>query len=158
MSRLNYPQISPDITKALYALEKAVVSGSIEKKLTDLVKIRASQMNGCLLCTDMHSKEATIHEERPLRLIPLPFWRESALFTDRERAALEWTELLTKIPPHGVEDEDFKKVSAHFNEKELSDLTLMIGTINLWNRLGVAFRPEAGSMDKIMGLEKAGLR
>jgi len=158
MSRLNYAQVSPEITKALYGLEKSVSTGAIEKKTYDLVKLRASQLNGCALCTDMHSKEAIIHDERPLRLLHLPIWRESNLFSPRERAALEWTELLTNIPAHGIEDEAFAKVSAHFNEKEVSDLTLLIGTINLWNRLGVSFRAEPGSMDKFMGLDKAGLK
>lgn len=156
--RVNYQKHSPQAFDALMALEKSLESSSLDKTLKNLVKIRASQLNGCLFCLDMHSKEALKHDERILRLIHLPGWRESSLFTEKEKAALEWTELLTKIGTHGAEDEDFKKVSAYFSEKELADLTLAIAAINAWNRLGVAFRSEPGGLDKYLGLDKLGLK
>ncbi len=156
--RLNYSHFSPEATKALYGLSQALHDkSSIDPLLIDLCHIRASQVNSCAFCLDMHSKEATIHGERALRLLHLPVWRESNLFTDRERAALEWTELLTELGAHGVSDEQYAKMKAFFTEKEISDLTLSIATINAWNRLGVAFKPTPGSSDKLLGLEKAGL-
>lgn len=156
--RNTYPKNSPEITKALYDLSQTLEAKStVDRLITELCKIRASQLNNCAFCVDMHSKEATIHGERALRLLHLPVWRESNLFTEKERAALEWTELLTKIGAHGVSDSDYEKIKAHFSEKEISDLTLALATINAWNRLGVAFRPVPGSSDKAFGLEKAGL-
>jgi AhpD family alkylhydroperoxidase len=156
--RINYPQLSPEVTKALYGLSQALATKtSVDRTVTELCKIRASQMNSCAFCLDMHSKEATIHGERALRLLHLAVWRESNIFSEKERAALEWTELLTELGMHGVSDAEFEKMKAHFSEKEISDLTLEIATINTWNRLGVAFRPVPGSGDKAFGLEKAGL-
>ncbi|MFS4459241.1 carboxymuconolactone decarboxylase family protein [Bdellovibrio sp. HCB2-146] len=155
--RLNYPSLSPESYSSLLQLEKTIAQSSVEKNIIDLVKIRVSQLNGCLFCLDMHSKEAKRHGERELRLYHLPMWHESKLFTEKEKAALEWAELLTNFKPHGVEDSDFDKVRTFFSEKELSDLTFAIGTINLWNRFGVAFRNEAGALDKLMGLDKVGL-
>jgi AhpD family alkylhydroperoxidase len=155
--RANYMKLSPQSVNALYSLEKSLAESTLGHTLTDLVKIRASQMNGCLFCLDMHSKEARTHGERELRLYHLPLWRESSLFSDKERAALEWVELLTRPGTHGVEDADYEKLAAHFNEKEISELTLSVSAINAWNRLGVAFRNTPGSMDKMLGLDKIGL-
>lgn len=155
--RLNYQQLSPQATNAAFAFSKAVDSADLNKNLTDLVRIRASQLNGCMFCLDMHTKEAYIHGEKPLRLHHLPTWRESPLFTDRERAALEWTELLTQPGKHGAEDSDYQAALKHFSEKELSDLTFVVATINAWNRLGIAFRNTPGALDKLLGLDKAGL-
>lgn len=155
--RLNYPQLSPEAYKHLLALEATNVHSSIDKTTRDLVKIRISQMNGCLFCADMHTKEARTHGERELRLHHLPFWRESTLFTMKEKVALEWAERLTQIPHTGVEDSEFQKAREYFSEKELADLTFTIGTINIWNRFGVAFRPTPGDMDKMLGLDKIGL-
>jgi AhpD family alkylhydroperoxidase len=155
--RINYPQLSPEAYKQLYALETATIHGSIDKNLRDLIKIRISQMNGCIFCADMHIKEARTHGERELRIHHLPFWRESTLFTQKEKVALEWAERLTQIPHSGVEDSEFQKASEYFSEKELADLTFIVGTINIWNRLGVAFRPTPGDMDKMLGLDKIGL-
>lgn len=156
-TRINYNKHASKSVEALMALENAIAASGIDPHLKDLIKLRASQLNGCLFCMDMHSKEALKHEERILRLIHLPGWRESSLFTEKEKAALEWTELLTKIGAHGAEDEDFKKISAHFSEKEVVDLTMAIAAINAWNRLGVAFRSEPGGLDKVFGLDKLGL-
>jgi alkylhydroperoxidase family enzyme len=114
-------------------------------------------MNGCGFCLDMHVKEAKIHGERELRLYHIPIWRESTLFSPRERAALAWTEILTKMPEHGVPDDTYDRVRGQFSEKELSDLTFSVMAINAWNRVNVAFQTVPGSADKAYGLTKAGL-
>lgn len=158
MSRLNYTSLSESASHALFALEKAVKSLGFDPRISDLVRIRVSQLNGCLLCIDMHVKEATIHEERPLRLYHLTAWRESPLFDAREKAALAWAELLTRPGDRGVSDADYAAARAQFSEKELSDLTFVVTTINAWNRLGVAFRAAPGSYDKMLGLDRANLR
>ncbi|WP_240124871.1 carboxymuconolactone decarboxylase family protein [Eikenella corrodens] len=105
----------------------------------------------------MHVKEAKLHGERELRLHHLAVWHESTLFTEKERAALQWAENLTRISERGIYDADYAAVRAHFDEEELVALTHVINTINVWNRLNVAFVTPAGSMDSLMGLEKAGL-
>ena len=156
-SRANYQRLSPQSFNALLALEKTIVESSLERTILDLVKIRASQINGCLFCLDMHTKEARTHGERELRLHHLPLWRESALFTNKEKAALEWTEKLTNLGHHGVEDEDYAKAAKELPEKELADLTFAIAAINAWNRLGIAFRSTPGAYDKLYGLDKIGL-
>jgi AhpD family alkylhydroperoxidase len=129
----------------------------IEPAIVDLVFIRASQINGCAFCVDMHSKQATIHGERPLRLYHVAVWRESPLFNPRERAALAWTEVLTQLPPHGVSDETYNEARAQFSEKELSDLTFAVMAINAWNRVNIALKYVPGSFDKEYGLDKANL-
>jgi AhpD family alkylhydroperoxidase len=153
-SRANYPQLAPEAFQALTGFEKAVRATSIEGRIVDLVKLRASQLNGCLFCVDMHSKEARLHDERELRLHHLPLWRESPLYSERERAALEWTERLTRLSEHGISDDDYAQVAAHFSEKEIGELTFVVVSINAWNRLGVAFRTPPGSLDKLYGLDK----
>ncbi|MHB1285440.1 MAG: carboxymuconolactone decarboxylase family protein [Leptospirales bacterium] len=155
--RINYVQQSPDLFKKLLELSTMMKGTAIGLELTDLVTIRASLMNGCTFCLDMHVKEAKIHGERELRLYHIPVWRESPLFSPRERAALEWTEAVTELPGQGVSDDVYDRVRKEFSEKELSDLTFSILIINAWNRLAVSFRPEPGSVDSIYGLEKAGL-
>jgi AhpD family alkylhydroperoxidase len=132
-------------------------SSAIEQKILDLVHIRASQINGCGFCLDMHVKEAKLHGERELRLHHLAIWRESSLFSPRERAALAWTEILTRLPEHGVPDDVFDRVRTQLSEKELSDLSFSVMAINAWNRLNVGFRTVPGSADKAYGLDKAGL-
>ena len=155
--RINYAQQSPDLFKKLLELSTMAKGTAIGLELTDLVTIRASLMNGCTFCLDMHVKEAKIHGERELRLYHIPVWRESSLFSPRERAALEWTEAVTELSGLGVSDDVYDRVRKEFSEKELSDLTFSILIINAWNRLAVSFRPEPGSVDSIYGLEKAGL-
>ncbi|MDL2403442.1 carboxymuconolactone decarboxylase family protein [Rhizobium mayense] len=155
--RLNFAQLSPDLFKGLMTLSYEVKKGSIEQSILDLVDIRASQINGCAFCLDMHSKEATIHGERPLRLYHIAAWRESNLFSPRERAALAWTEAVTKMPEGGIPDELYERVRGQLSEKEVSDLTFQIMAINAWNRASVAFRAVPGSADKAYGLDKAGL-
>jgi AhpD family alkylhydroperoxidase len=152
--RLSHFKLSPQAAAALGAFSKAVADLPVDSKIRELVKIRASQMNGCLFCTDMHVKEARLQGERELRLYHLTSWRESSLFAEKEKAALEWTELLTRPNSHGITDAQYEQMLRHFDETELSNLTYVITNINAWNRLGVAFRPEAGSLDKTFGLDK----
>jgi AhpD family alkylhydroperoxidase len=155
--RINYYQQSPELMRKLFEFGQATRSASLGDTLIDLVNIRASQLNGCAFCLDMHSKEAKIHGENELRLYHLPIWRESPLFSERERAALEWTEAVTRLGKHGVSDEVYERVRKHFSEAEIVELTVAIGTINVWNRLNVSFRTLPGSFDEMLGLTKAGL-
>lgn len=156
--RINYPHLSAGAVKGLYAIEAYLKEISLPRTLIDIVKIRASQLNGCAFCLDMHSKEAKIHGEKELRLYHVSIWHESPLFSAKEKAALQWTELVTKLNhPEGVTDEAFAAIREHYSEQEVSDLTMAIASINAWNRLGVAFRSEPGSLDKALGLDKAGL-
>jgi AhpD family alkylhydroperoxidase len=155
--RLNAAQQSPELFKKLSDLSMAEAHGTIEEKIRDLVHIRASQINGCAFCLDMHVKEAKIHGESELRLYHVAVWRESALFIPRERAALAWTEAVTKLPEGGIPDDLYERVRGQLSEKEISDLTFSIMTINAWNRVSVAFKAVPGSADKFYGLDKAGL-
>ncbi|MDQ7956399.1 MAG: carboxymuconolactone decarboxylase family protein [Rhodocyclaceae bacterium] len=153
--RLNAMQQSPELFKKLVDFSLAAKKGSLDVGLLHLIEIRASQINGCALCLDMHIKQAKLHGERELRLHHLAIWRESPLFSERERAALAWTEALTTLPPHGVADADYDAARAAFSEQELVQLTHNVMGINAWNRLNVAFRTEPGSADKAYGLDKA---
>jgi len=155
--RVEYAKQSAEIYKKYLEMSLTVKSSSIERTILHLVDLRASQMNGCAFCVDMHVKEARIAGERELRLHHVAVWRESPLFSDRERAALEWTEILTKLPMHGVSDEVFAKVCEQFSEKEISDLTFAIMAINGWNRISIGFTAVPGSQDQAYGLTKAGL-
>lgn len=152
--RLNYSQHAIASYKALLALEASL---NLDSTLKDLVKLRVSQINGCVFCVDMHVKEAKLHGERELRLHHLAVWRESSLFSGKERAALQWAERLTRLADQAVGDADYAAVRAHFDDEELVALTHVINTINVWNRLNVAFATPAGSMDSLMGLDRAGL-
>jgi AhpD family alkylhydroperoxidase len=155
--RLDYMQQSPEMVRKLMELSAMYKKSTLGNAINDLVNIRASQLNGCAFCVDMHHKEAKLHGERELRLYHIAVWRESNLFEPRERAALAWTEALTQIPADGIPNELYEEVSTHFPEKELSDLTFQIMVINAWNRANVAFLPTPGSFDKAWGLDKAGL-
>ena len=157
-SRLNFIEQSPELVKKLQDFSMAIAnSGHIEQGLSHLVDIRASQMNGCAFCLDMHAKEAKLHGERELRLYHVAIWRESPLFTPKERAALALAEALTQIAPTGISDELYAEVREQFSEKELSTLVFRVMGINAWNRANVAFRPTPGAHDKAFGLDKAGL-
>ena len=155
--RLNYAQQSPELFKKLSDLSMVLKGSVIEEKIRDLVNIRASQLNGCAFCLDMHVKEAKIHGESELRLYHVAIWRESNLFVPRERAALAWTEAVTKLPEGGIPDELYERVRGQLSEKEVSDLTFAIAIINSWNRASIAFKAVPGSADKLYGLDKAGL-
>ena len=126
--------------KPLFALEAAIKSGPIEHQLLHLVKLRASQINACAYCIQMHTAEALKDGEMPLRLHMLPAWRESSLYSDRERAALAWTEALTLVAETGAPDEDWALVEAAFTADEQAWLSLIVGAINVWNRVQVGFR------------------
>ncbi|MFC0398746.1 carboxymuconolactone decarboxylase family protein [Paraburkholderia rhizosphaerae] len=155
--RINYIQQSPELFRKFMAFGNQIKDCGIEESILDLVSIRASQMNGCAFCVDMHVKEARIHGERELRVHHVAIWRESTLFAPRERAALAWTEVLTHLPEHGVPDDLYERVRGQFSEKELSDLTYAVMAINGWNRANVAFQTVPGSADKVFGLDKANL-
>jgi AhpD family alkylhydroperoxidase len=154
--RINYNQHSPNLIKKLLELSQ-LNAESLDRSLIDLVHIRASQINGCAFCLDMHVKEAKIHGERELRLYHLAIWRESPLFSARERAALEWTEAVTELSA-AIPDSLYERVREHLSEKEMSELTFAIGAINFWNRLNISSPTTPGSLDAMLGLSKAGLK
>ena len=139
-ARLNAYTAAPDAVEAMLTLEKYVQTSGLEKSLIHLVKMRASQINGCAFCLDMHSREARKDGETEQRLYVLPAWRETKLFSDRERAALAWTEALTLISQTHAPDDVYEEAHTQFNDAELAKLTLLIGTINTWNRIAIGFR------------------
>jgi AhpD family alkylhydroperoxidase len=143
-SRLRYGSAAPGAMKAMDALESYIETCSIELELQDLVKLRASQLNGCAYCVDMHSLDLRVNGETEQRLYALPVWQETPFFSERERAALLWTETLTLLAQTHAPDEVYEQVRPHFSDRELADLTMVIGTINVWNRFGVGFRSEPG--------------
>lgn len=155
--RLNYFETTPELSKKYLEFSTALKKSAVVREFGHLVDIRASQINGCGFCLDMHVKQARIEGERELRLHHVAIWRESTLFSARERAALAWTEAVTTLAPTGVSDDAYRAARAEFNEAELSELTLLIVGINGWNRLNVAFRTAPGSADAAYGLDKAGL-
>jgi AhpD family alkylhydroperoxidase len=155
--RIDYQQQAPELFKKLVTISMQAAQGGVGATISHLAEIQASQLNGCAFCVDMHVKQALIHGERPLRIHHLAVWRESPLFSDRERAALAWTEALTQLPPHGVSDDLYAQVREQFSEKELTELTYTVMAINAWNRVNVAFTSVPGSADKAYGLDKAGL-
>ena len=155
--RLNYSELGSQFVQKLGELGLVIKKSLNDETLYNLAQIRASQLNGCTFCVDMHSKQAKIHGERELRLYHIPVWRESNLFSEKERAVLEWTELVTKLTEKGISDNDYENIRKHLSEKEITDLTFVIGIINVWNRLSVSFKSQHGDLDKAFGLEKANL-
>jgi AhpD family alkylhydroperoxidase len=143
--RIDYSKVSPDVMKAMMGLEHYVRKSSLGHSLLDLVKLRASQINGCAYCIDMHSKDARGRGETEQRLYELGAWREAPFYSGKERAALAWTEAVTLVGNGHVPDEVYREVREQFSEAELVDLTLAVVAINGWNRLGIAFRAEPGS-------------
>lgn len=138
--RMNFYQTAPDTMKALMALEEQIQSTGLEKSLIELVKIRASQINGCAFCINMHTEDARKRGETEQRIYLLNAWRESPLYTDRERAGLAWTESVTLIAETHAPDDVYEQVRAQFSDAEAVNLTMLIGAINAWNRLAIAFR------------------
>jgi AhpD family alkylhydroperoxidase len=138
-TRLNPFAAAPETMKILMTMSEQAIKGGIEHSLAELVKIRASQINGCANCLHMHTKDARAAGETEARLYLLSAWRESRLYTARERAALEWTEALTRLPDGPVPDEVYDKVKAAFTPKEMVELTMLVITINAWNRVAVGF-------------------
>ncbi|HEY0879127.1 MAG TPA: carboxymuconolactone decarboxylase family protein [Zeimonas sp.] len=138
--RLDAYKAAPDAMKAMLAFENAVKTSGLEHGLIELVKTRASQINGCAYCIHMHTRDARASGETEERLYLLSAWRESPLYTRRERAALGWTEALTLLSQTGAPDEDYEALQAEFSPEEQVKLTLLIGAINVWNRIAVGFR------------------
>ncbi len=147
--RLNYQQASPEALRAMYQLEHVVKTSGLEPGLIELVKIRASQMNGCAFCIDMHTKDARLRGETEQRIYALNAWAETPFFTPRERAALTWTEAVTNIQDGHAPDDVYHAVSEYFTESEMINLTLAITTINAWNRISIAFRVVPGSYQPV---------
>jgi AhpD family alkylhydroperoxidase len=143
-SRIDYTRVSPKAVQALLGLQAHVNASGLEPALLHLVEMRASQINGCAYCLDMHSKDARAAGETEQRLYLLDAWREAPLYTERERAALAWTEAVTRVTDGHVPDDVYADVSDHFTEEELVSLTLAVIAINSWNRASIAFRIEAG--------------
>jgi AhpD family alkylhydroperoxidase len=143
--RIDYSKHAQEAQRELLALEKYVFNSGLDHKLLHLIKLRASQINGCAYCIDMHSKDARALGETEQRLYALDAWRETPFYSDQERAALEWTEAITKVAETHVPDEIYEKVHKHFTEKQIVDLTLVVGMINLWNRLAISLRAVPGT-------------
>lgn len=143
--RIDYASVAGEPLEALVAIERYLERSGLGQGLLELVKLRVSELNGCAYCIDMHTKELRAAGEDEQRLYLLQAWRESPQFSQRERAALAWTEAVTELGREGVSDEIFDEARAAFSEKELVDLTYAISVINAWNRLAIAFRREVGS-------------
>jgi AhpD family alkylhydroperoxidase len=146
-SRYDYAKAAPGAYHAMLGLEKYLHESSLEQPLIHLIKLRASQINGCAFCLDMHWKDLRALGENEQRLYSLDAWRECPYYTDRERAALEWTEAVTLVTDGHVPDEIYDRVRAVFKENELADLTVAVVTINAWNRLAIASRTEPGKYE-----------
>ena len=144
-ARLNYAEVAPNALKAMLELEKYVNSSGLERPLYELVKTRASQINGCAYCLDMHTKDARKAGETEQRLYGLSAWLETPFYTERERTALAWTEALTVISQSDVPDDLYEATRKHFNEGEIVALTMAIIAIYGWNRLAISFRTVPGS-------------
>ncbi|MCK9271541.1 MAG: carboxymuconolactone decarboxylase family protein [Bacteroidales bacterium] len=145
--RIKYSENAPEAIKGLLELERYVHGSGLERRLYELVKTRASQINGCAYCLDMHTKDARKAGETEQRLYALSAWREAPFYTDRERAALAWTEALTLISENDVPDALYQATRKHFDEKEIVALTMAIVAINGWNRLAISFRTVPGSYE-----------
>ncbi len=142
---ISYGKISPGGVQAMQGLEKYIEQCGLEQSLLELVRIRASQINGCAFCLDMHTKDARDEGESEQRLYGVSAWRESPFYTEREKAALAWTEAITLISEKQVPDELYELAKNQFSEKELVDLTFAVITINCWNRLAITFHTPPGS-------------
>ena len=144
-ARIDYGSAAPGVYDAMDALERYLGSSGLDEQLIHLVKLRASQINHCAYCLDMHWKDLRALGESEQRLYSLDAWRECPYYTQRERAALAWTEAVTLIADEQVPDSVYEDVRPHFSEKELADLTLAVATINVWNRLSIAGRLVPGT-------------
>jgi AhpD family alkylhydroperoxidase len=142
--RIDYTTIAPAAIRAVMGVEQYVRQSAIDKRLLELVKLRASYLNGCAYCVDMHTKDARAAGETEQRLYAVAVWRESPFYTDAERAALAWTEAVTELGRGGVSDALVAETRAHFSDAELVDLTMAVVAINIWNRLAIAFGADVG--------------
>ena len=140
MSRIDYYRTAPDPINKLAGLTKYLESSSVDARLRALVEIRVSQVNGCVYCVDLHTKQARRLGETQQRLDTLPVWFESPYFDERERAALAWAEALTHISQTHAPDADYDRLAKHFSEKEIVDLTIAISLMNAWNRISIGFK------------------
>jgi AhpD family alkylhydroperoxidase len=147
--RIAMAKVAPGAYRAMLGLEEYLHQSGLEQSLMDLVKLRASQVNGCAYCIDMHWKDLRALGESEQRLYGLDAWEESPYYSDRERAALAWTEAVTNIRDGHVRDEVYEDVRKHFSEKELADLTLAVAAINAWNRLAISARTEPGKYQPV---------
>jgi len=143
--RIDLAKHAQEAQKSLHALEKYIATCGLDHKLIHLLKLRASQINGCAYCIDMHSKDARALGETEQRLYELNAWRETPFYSERERAALEWTESLTLVSQTHVPDETYEAVKKHFSEKEIVDLSILVSLINMWNRLAISARTVPGT-------------
>jgi len=137
-ARLHYREANPEAFQTMLKLEGYVRQSGLDPSLYELIKIRASQINGCAFCLDMHTRDARVRGESEQRIYLLSAWREAPFYTDKERAALELTEAVTRISEQGVPQEVYERVRAHFDEKEYVTLIMAINTINAWNRLSIS--------------------
>ena len=145
--RIDYRKVAPQAVQALWTVERYARGCTLEPTLLELVKLRASMINGCAYCVDMHSKDARALGESEQRLYALSVWREAPFFTPAERAALAWTEAVTEVSAGHASDEVYRLAREHFDERQLVDLTMVIIAINSWNRLAIAFRAIAGTYE-----------
>jgi len=143
--RLNFSKIAPSALKTMLDIEAYLAKCGLERSLLHLIKVRASQINGCAYCLDMHSKDARADGETEQRLYTLDAWRETPFYSERERAALAWTEALTLVAGTHAPDEVYREACEQFSERELADLTLAVVAINGWNRIAIGFRAEPGT-------------
>lgn len=143
-ARMNYAKAAPVLSNAMNALENYIDNCGIEPGLQDLMKLRASQLNGCAYCIDMHTLDARARGETEQRLYSLSAWQDTPFYSERERAALLWTEKVTLIAVDHVPNEVYEQVRQHFSEQELANLTMILATINAWNRLCISFRSVPG--------------
>ena len=144
-ARIDYRKVSPEAVSAMAGLERFIRVSGLDPALVELVRLRASYINGCAYCVDVHTKDARAAGETEQRLYAIPVWRETPFFTSRERAALAWTESVTEVARTGVPDDVYEQARAEFSESELLALTMVIIAINGWTRLAVSFRTEPGT-------------
>jgi AhpD family alkylhydroperoxidase len=147
MERFDYARVAPGAYRAMAGLEHYLHESGLEENLLHLIKLRASQINGCAYCLDMHWKDLKSIGETDQRLYELNAWEEGPFYSDRERAALAWTEAVTRVADSHVPDEIYERVRQHFSEKEMADLTLAVATINAWNRLAISARTTPGTYE-----------
>jgi AhpD family alkylhydroperoxidase len=148
--RIAFEKVAPEVLHAMLALERQVHRSGLEESLLDLVKVRASQINGCAYCIDMHTKDARARGETEQRLYELDAWQETQFYSERERAALAWTEAVTLVTSGHVPDQVYEEAREQFTDRELANLTLAVVAINGWNRFGIAFRAEPGSYQPVI--------
>ena len=154
--RLDYKKAAPDAYRAMIGLEAYLAKSGLDRRIVNLASLRASQINGCAYCIDMHTKDLRAEGEAEQRLYLLEAWRDAPFYTERERAALAWAEAVTKVAEGHVPDSVYQQAREHFSEKELIDLTLAIVAINGWNRLSIAFRTVPGTYEPQAVLQRTG--